>query len=115
MDANLAMWAALTGFFLPLVAAFLLQTGWSEAVRAVLTLVVCLAVAVIEVYLSGKLVPLDWANLATTILLIFTVATNTYKRFWLKVGLDRFAEATSLVKRGESMMPDEYVGWPGNT
>lgn len=84
MDANVAMWAAIVGFFLPLGIALVQQPKWGDTTRALVAFGIVLVAAFGTVYFQGKL---DFQNWATSFLLIMTESIALYKGFWQKIGV----------------------------
>lgn len=57
MEAPVAQWATVSGFFVPLVMAVINQPKWSKELKTLLHFVVCMAVAAIQLQLDGTLTP----------------------------------------------------------
>lgn len=70
---------ALVGALLPLLIAVIQQPRWSNPVRSVVTLVLCLAAGALVAYQSGRLTGQGFGYSATTVLL---AAWATYTHFW---------------------------------
>ena len=82
--SNLEMWALIVGFFLPIVIAFLVQSGWSQRLQAVAAFVVCAVAAAGTAYFQGDLTGRRFVE-AGLVILVTTIAT--YKGFWKPTGV----------------------------
>jgi len=90
---NLAMWALIVGFFLPVVISIIVQTSWTTALKASVAFVVCLIAGAGTAYFAGDLDGKDWI---TASLMIMVTALTTYSQFWKKTGIaPKLESATS--------------------
>jgi hypothetical protein len=73
------MWTILVGFLLPNVIALINQTHWSKPLRAIVSFVVCVLTAIIDVIIQG-----NWNghDMTRTLVLIAFVAYTSYQLFW---------------------------------
>lgn len=78
------MWSLIVGFFLPIVIAFLVQTGWSQRLQAVIAFVASAVAAAGTAYLQGDLTGERFVEAA---LVILVTAIATYKGFWKPTGV----------------------------
>lgn len=93
MDSNLVMWAAVVGFFMPLLLAVVQQPGWSPAIRSIVMFIASVIAGAGTVYFMGKW---DTTNLVTTILFVMVTAIATYKGLWQTTTIaPRIESATS--------------------
>jgi VIT1/CCC1 family predicted Fe2+/Mn2+ transporter len=73
------MYAAIIGFFLPLVMSVIIQTGWSKRLQASLLFVVVLLVSLGTLYFTGQL---EGKTLITNVLYTFVTAIAAYHGLW---------------------------------
>jgi VIT1/CCC1 family predicted Fe2+/Mn2+ transporter len=73
------MYAAIIGFFLPLVMSVIIQTGWDKRAQAVLLFVVVLIVSVGTLYFTGQL---EGRSLVSSVLLTFVTSIAAYHGLW---------------------------------
>ena len=97
MISNAAMWAAIVGFFLPMLLAVVQQPGWSNSVRSIIMFLASCAAAVGTVLIqndgwSGK----DWVS---TTLLIMVTAIATYHGLWKPTNVAPSIEASTSGKK----------------
>ena len=78
-NITLTQWAAIVGFFMPAVIAFLNQSTWSNTVRGLVAFAAALVAAVVTTYLETGL---DTKDLVTTIIVVFFTAVGTYHTWW---------------------------------
>jgi VIT1/CCC1 family predicted Fe2+/Mn2+ transporter len=78
------MWSLIVGFFLPIVIAFIIQTGWSQRLQAVAAFAVAAVAAAGTVYFQGELTGKRFIEAG---LLILVTAIATYKGFWKPTGI----------------------------
>lgn len=95
--SNLEMWALVVGFFLPVVIAFLVQTGWSERLQSVAAFVVCAVAAAGTAYFQGDLTGRRFVE-AGLVILVTTIAT--YKGFWKPTGVAPGIETKTNLNSG---------------
>lgn len=81
---DLLMYSALVGFFLPPVLAIVIQTGWSEKVKAGVAFVACLIAGAGTAYLEADLDGRTWVSSA---LVVLTTGLATYRNFWKPTGI----------------------------
>lgn len=78
--AALQNWEIITGFLLPLVLAFLIQSGWKRSTQAVVAFATSAAVVLVQLYLRGDLH--GGAEITTSILKVVALTTAFYNGFW---------------------------------
>jgi hypothetical protein len=79
--SNLQNWTLLVGALLPPLIAFIQRPGWSDRVRSVITVVVCVIVGAVATYLEGD--GLQWdGDLIGASLRVLLAAQATYIAFW---------------------------------
>jgi hypothetical protein len=81
-NLNLGLWSTVAGFLTPLAVAVINQPRWSPFVRALLTVVFCVAVAAATTALEGKL---DGDRWLTSSLLVLVAAITSYQTLWKNV------------------------------
>jgi hypothetical protein len=91
------MWALIVGFFLPIVIAFLVQSGWSQRLQAVAAFVVCAVAAAGTAYFQGDLTGRRFVE-AGLVILVTTIAT--YKGFWKPTGVAPGIEGKTNLNAG---------------
>jgi len=87
------MWSLIVGFLVPPFLAVIQQPGWSDGLRAVVSFVVAILVALGTVYFAGNL---DFGHekaWISAILLVFVTAIATYRDFWKQTGIAPTIEA----------------------
>jgi hypothetical protein len=78
---DLQNWTLLIGALLPPLIAFIQRPGWSNRARAIVTVVVCVAVGFVGTYLEGD--GLQWdGDLVGACLRVLLAAQATYIAFW---------------------------------
>lgn len=92
---DLQMWSFLVGALLPPFIAVLQQPKWSDAVRAVATLFVCIAVGAVTTSLEHGLHADE--HLATSVLMMLVSAYTTYKNFWKPTGIAPAIESATEI------------------
>lgn len=91
---DLLMYAALVGFFLPPVLAIVIQTGWSDRVKAVVAFVACLVAGAGTAYFEADLDGRTWVSAS---LIVLTTGLATYRNFWKPTGVAPAIEAATNV------------------
>lgn len=94
---DLYMYAALVGFFLPPVLAILIQTKWSDRVKAVVAFVACLIAGAGTAYLEADLDGRTWVSAS---LVVLTTGYATFRNFWKPTGISPAIEKKSNVGGG---------------
>lgn len=92
--SNLEMWALIVGFALPPALSFIIQTGWSQRLQAVVAFLACALASAGTVYLQGELTLERWVE-AGLVILVTTIAT--YKGFWKPTGISPSIEENTNV------------------
>ncbi len=91
---DLLMYSALVGFFLPNGIALVLQQGWSDSLKSVVGFCICLLAALGTARFAGNL---DGQNFLTAALVVFTLATVSYRQLWRPTGIaPKLEESTSF-------------------
>jgi hypothetical protein len=73
------MWTILVGFLLPNVIALINQSHWAKPLKAIVSFVVCVLTAIIDVLIQG-----NWNghDITRTLVLVAFVAYTSYQLFW---------------------------------
>ena len=80
MAGNLEMWSALVGWFLPMLIAVIQQPRWSNTVRSVVTVIVCVITGFVTTWLT---VDFDFSkDLVASILTVLIAAQASYLAFF---------------------------------
>jgi hypothetical protein len=95
MTHNEEMWSLLVGFFLPPFIAVIQQPSWPKWARAVATLVVCVAVGLVTVLLSGKL---TGQSAVSGSLMVLVSSLVTYQHWWKHTGVTAKIEHATSTK-----------------
>lgn len=95
--SNLEMWSLIVGFFLPTVIAFLVQTGWSQRLQAVVMFAACAVASVVTVLLQGDLTRERFVEAG---LLILITTISSYKGFWKPTGVAPALEEKTNLNAG---------------
>lgn len=90
---NVARWALIIGFLMPLLVAVIEQPKWPDWVRAVVAAILCIIAGGMQVYVMGQF---NAADLTTSILIILVEAIAVYQAFWKKVGIKTLENATTI-------------------
>lgn len=85
MMSNAAMWAAIVGFFMPMLLAVVQQPGWSNAVRSIIMFLASCGAAVGTVLIQND--GWDGRDWVSTTLLIMVTAIATYHGLWKPTGV----------------------------
>jgi peptidoglycan/LPS O-acetylase OafA/YrhL len=94
----LQMWSLIIGALAPIVIAWVQQPKWAEWLRAVVTVVFCLIVGSVNVWLNGDFAKAsDWV---AAVGLIFMAAITAYKGFWKPTGIAPKMEAATSPGQG---------------
>ncbi|MCZ7478923.1 hypothetical protein [Micromonospora sp. WMMC273] len=89
---DLAMWSLIVGFGMPPIVAVVNQPRWPGWVRALITILVCVAAGAITAYLDGSLTDRRWTTAA---LIVGVAAIGSYRAFWRPSGIAPAIEQTS--------------------
>lgn len=82
--SDLAMWAVVTGTIVPFFVALVNQAHWSAAFKAIVTAIVCVLVASVEVFFKFGWSLHNWTH---SVLLVFFTAIATYHLWWKPSGI----------------------------
>jgi len=77
--SNLEMWSLLVGFFMPLVIAAVQRSTWTNPVRALVALLMCIVAAFGTVWFAGEF---DTNDIISSILLVLVTSIASYKGLW---------------------------------
>lgn len=91
LPADFEMWKVIAAVVLPLLLSIIVKQGWSKAVKAVIALIACIAVATGDAFFAGTL---SLVNAGKDILVVFFIVVTTYKGFWLPTGIAPKIEKT---------------------
>jgi hypothetical protein len=83
-DNNVARWALLVGFFLPMAAAAVIRQTWGSQAKGAAVFALSLVAAGGTAYFSGEL---DRGDIVSAALIILVMATVTYNNFWKPTGI----------------------------
>ena len=91
---DIQMYALIVGFLLPPALSVLIQSGWSDRVKAVVAFVACAVAGAGTAYLQGDLTGKRFISAG---LIILTTGLATYRNFWKPTGISpKIEEATNL-------------------
>jgi FtsH-binding integral membrane protein len=89
-----AMYALLVGFLLPPVLSIVIQTSWSEKLKAAVAFAACLVAGAGTAYFAEDLTLRSFASAA---LIVLTTGMATYRNFWRPTGISpTIEEKTNL-------------------
>ena len=80
---DLEMYSLLLGAFLPLAISVVQQPGWSDKLRAVVALLICVVADIPLVYFQGDF---TGRRLVSSALLVLVTAYATFRNFWKPTG-----------------------------
>jgi hypothetical protein len=83
-DTNVARWAFVVGFFLPLAAAAVIRQRWSSPTKGVAVFGLSVIAAAGTSYYAGEI---QRSDLTTAALIILVTATTLYKVYWQPTGI----------------------------
>lgn len=90
------MWAAVIGFFMPVVVALLNQCRWPAVLKGLCAFVTCAVAAFITIYINGAVNATNWVR---TLLFVFMTAIATYRLWWNPSQIaPRIEEATTAAR-----------------
>ena len=84
VSSNQAMWAAVAGWFVPLLISAIVQTGWDSRAKSLAAFAVCVGVAAVTAWLAGQLTLED---LVTSGLIVVVTAKTSYEALWKPTGV----------------------------
>lgn len=82
---NLEMWATILGVVMPPLIAIVQQPKWAGWLRATATVIICIIVGFVNVWINGNLHKGD--DLVHSMLLVFVATIAAYKGFWKPSGI----------------------------
>lgn len=82
--SDLFMWSGLVGFGLPLVIAVIIQSRWSDTVKAIVAFVACCAAGAGTAYFSGHF---QGRSIVSAVLVVMTVGMALYQGFYKPSGI----------------------------
>lgn len=88
------MYALLVGFFLPPALSIVIQTGWSDKLKAAVAFVACVIAGAGTAYFQGDLTGKRWVSAA---LIVLTVGLATYRNFWKPTGVSPTIEKATTI------------------
>ena len=95
--SNLEMWALIVGFLLPPALSFVMQSGWSQRLQAIVAFAACAIAGAGTAYFQGELTGERFVE-AGLVILVATIAT--YKGFWKPTGISPSIEVKTNVDGG---------------
>ena len=78
-DTDLIMWSAIVAQVLPLAIARIQRVNMHHDARIAVAVAVCFCASLVTAFLLHKLDP---ANIATSLLIVFTLTSVMYKQVW---------------------------------
>jgi len=90
------MWTILVGFLLPLLISLINQTHWSKPLRAIVSFVICVVVALVDVIIQGHW---NGHDMTRTLVLVAFVAYTSYQLFWRPSNIAPAIEAATSTSR----------------
>lgn len=96
VPSNLVMYSGLIGFFLPVIMAVILQSWWSDRVKAIAAFAVSMIAGAGTAYFSGNF---DGRDVVTCALITLTVGISTYYGFWKPTGLAPALQAATTIDK----------------
>lgn len=94
--SEVELWAAIVGFFLPVVIAAIQKAQWDDARKAWVAFGSCLVTGFGTAYFGGQLDLQNLDKVALDILIVFGAAITFYKGFWQKTGIAGAVERNIL-------------------
>ena len=88
------MYSLLAGFVLPPALSIIVQSGWSDRLKAVVAFAACLLVGAGVAYFQGDLTGKRFASAA---LVVLVTALATYRNFWKPTGVSPAIETKTNV------------------
>lgn len=88
-----------TGFFLPHLTAFILQSHWSTARKSVVSFVVMLLVALGSAWIQGRL---QGQPFLFSMLTVCGIAIGSFKALWQPTGIAQQVESATTITRPTS-------------
>lgn len=104
--SNLALWTSVVAFFAPLALDFIIQSGWTPRVQAIVAFLASAVIGVTTAFFSGAF---TGVGIVTGILLAFVVTISAYKGFWKQV-TPNLKDATSVNSAGRHEITDVPPG-----
>lgn len=96
LSNDLLMWTLVVGGLLPLVIAFVNQSGWSGPAKAIVTIVVCTIVGAGTAWFNGAF---TGRGVISSVLIVLTMALFTHSTIWRPSGI------TPGIERATSSTP----------
>lgn len=93
--SNIQMWSLIAGFFLPPILAVIQQSHWTNTLRAIVTFIACLVVALGTTYFNGGINAKDWVQSA---LVVLVATLSTYHGLWKTSGVAPMIETGTNIR-----------------
>jgi hypothetical protein len=87
-----AQWAAVSGFFMPLIIAVINRCHWSTEFKSCIAFMACVACTAVQLGMQQKL---DFANFFPTLLLVLTFSISSFQGLWKPSGIANALEAAT--------------------
>ena len=97
MQTALQKWEIITAFLLPLILSFVMQQGWSDALKSLAMFFVSMGVTLMQMYLRGELT--NWTDPVSTVLLVVAMTIAFYKGFWKPTGVAGKIESATTIQK----------------
>lgn len=91
---NFQMWSLIVGFLLPPVLAVVMQSGWSDRLKAVVAFAACAVAGAGVAYFQGDLTGKRFVEAG---LVVLVTAVATYRNFWRPTGISPAIETKTNV------------------
>lgn len=88
------MWSLIVGFLLPPVLSVVVQTGWSDRLKAVVAFAACAVAGAGVAYFQGELTGKRFVEAG---LVVLVTALATYRNFWRPTGVSPAIETKTNV------------------
>jgi VIT1/CCC1 family predicted Fe2+/Mn2+ transporter len=94
MMTEFEMWSLIVGFLLPPVLSVVVQTGWSDRLKAVVAFAACAVAGAGVAYFQGELTGKRFVEAG---LVVLVTALATYRNFWRPTGVSPAIETKTNV------------------
>ena len=91
---NFQMWSLIVGFLLPPVLAVVMQSSWSDRLKAVVAFTSCAVAGAGVAYFQGDLTGKRFVEAG---LVVLVTAVATYRNFWRPTGISPAIETKTNV------------------
>lgn len=91
---NFEMWNLIVGFVLPPALSIVIQSAWSERLKAIVAFVACAVAGAGVAYFQGELTGQRFVEAG---LVVLVTAVATYRNFWKPTGISPAIESRTNV------------------